>query len=91
MFFIHIIFTIRAKKRDELKKFLTENGIETKIFYKKTIPEQPCMRDFNIPEEDYIIAKNISSKVISLPLSPHISESNIKTIVDKIKEFYASQ
>ncbi len=84
------LFTIRVKKRDELKKFLTENGIETKIFYKKTIPEQPCMKEYNIAEEDYIIAKNISNKVISLPLSPHISEANIKIITNKIKEFYES-
>ncbi len=90
-FHTYNLFTIRVKKRDELKKFLTENGIETKIFYKKTIPEQPCMKNFNISEDDYIIAKNISQKVISLPLSPHISEANIKIIVNKIKEFYATK
>ena len=83
------LFTIRVKRRDELVEFLKNNGIETKIFYKKPIPEQPCMKHFNIPEDDYFIAKNISNKVVSLPLSPHISDSNIKTIVDKIKEFYA--
>ena len=85
------LFTIRVKRRNELKKFLTENGIETKIFYKKTIPEQPCMKEYNIPQDDYIIAKNISQKVISLPLSPHISEANIKIITDKIKEFYGAK
>ncbi len=88
-FHTYNLFTIRVKKRDELRNFLTKNGIETKIFYKKPIPEQPCMKEYNIPEEDYIISKNICSKIISLPLSPHISEANIKTIVDKIKEFYA--
>ncbi len=88
-FHTYNLFTIRVKKRDELKDFLTKSGIETKIFYKIPIPEQPCMKHFNIPEEDYIFAKNISQKVISLPLSPHISEANIKTIAEKIKEFYA--
>ncbi len=88
-FHTYNLFTIRVKKRDELREFLTQNGIETKIFYKKPIPEQPCMKEYNIPEEDYIVSKNICSKIISLPLSPHISEANIKTIVDKIKEFYA--
>ena len=90
-FHTYNLFTIRVKRRNELRKFLTDNGIETRIFYKKTIPEQPCMKDFDIPEEDYLIAKNISKKVISLPLSPHISEANIKTIVEKIKEFYAKK
>jgi len=90
-FHTYNLFTIRVKRRDELQEFLTKNGIETKIFYKKTIPEQPCMKHFKIPEKDYEIAKNISKKVLSLPLSPHISDANIKTIADKIKEFYAKK
>ncbi len=83
------LLTIRAKKRDELKKFLTENGINTGIYYRAPIPEQPAMRFLNVDKDSYFIASNICNQVLSLPLYPNLSEGIVKKIALKIKEFYA--
>jgi dTDP-4-amino-4,6-dideoxygalactose transaminase len=88
-FHTYNLLTIRAKKRDELKKFLNKNGINTGIYYKSTIPEQPAMRFLNVDNDSYFVASNISKQVLSLPLYPNLGEDIIKKITEKIKEFYA--
>ena len=83
------VLTFRVKKRDELQKFLTENGISSGVYYKMAIPDQPAMKFLNVDKEHYFIASNIANQVLSLPLYPNLTEESVKNIVNKIKEFYA--
>ena len=66
-------------KRDELKAYLTDAGIETKIHYTKTLDTQ------NIGK--YTNAETICAKALSLPIYPHLKVTEIDYICDKIKEF----
>ncbi len=84
------LITFVAKKRDELFSYLKDKGISCGIYYKKSIPEQPSLSFLSIPKDSYFIASNIAKQVISLPLYPTLSESSVKDISQKIKEFYAS-
>ncbi len=88
-FHTYNLLTIRVKKRDELKKYLMEQGINTGIYYKSPIPEQPAMRFLEIEKESYFVAHNIAKQVLSLPLYPNLNENTVKKIAKTIKDFYA--
>ena len=69
---------ILIEKRDEIKKWLEAEGIETKIHYSKTLN----------PNETYPMADSFCKKSLSLPIYPFLKTHEIDLICKKIKEFY---
>jgi len=80
------LFVVRTKKRDELKKYLSEHGVPTLIHFPTTIPDQPIFgkkyKNLEIPE-----ARAIVNEVLSLPCHPFMKITEVDYVSDKIKEF----
>lgn len=79
------IFTIRCKRRDELQKYLTENGIQTIIHYPIPPHKQECYKEWN--NLSLPITEQIHNEELSLPMSPMITEDEIKTIVKALNDW----
>jgi dTDP-4-amino-4,6-dideoxygalactose transaminase len=81
------LFVVRTKKREMLQKYLTELGITTAIHY----PSPPHLQSayFGLMEGDLQlpIAEEMAKDVLSLPISPHLSEMEIKLIISSLKNF----
>jgi len=81
----YFFFLILVENRDKLNKYLNENGIETRITYPIPINEQAVFRNFS--NEFFPVAKNVSNKIISLPLHYKLSRDEQDYIIDKINNF----
>lgn len=79
------IFTIRTKKRDELQKYLADNGVQTIIHYPIPPHKQECYREWN--SLLFPITEQIHNEELSLPMSPVITEEEVKTVVKIINEW----
>ena len=66
--------------RDQLKEYLEQQGIETKIHYSQILDP--------IHQGLYPVAENICRQAISLPIYPFLQNEEIDYICEKIKEFY---
>ena len=67
-----------------LRDFLKENGIETRpTFY--PIHTMPI---YNKKYEQHVVAEDIALRGINLPSYPALTEDDVKTICDKIREYY---
>ncbi len=86
-FHLYVIRT-RTKYRDELKNFLEENDINVSIHYPIALPNLEAYKYLNIPEEDYKITNRYQDEILSLPMYPELTASQIEYIVGKIKEFF---
>lgn len=82
-------FVIKAEKRDELRIFLKENGIETKIHYPTLLSEQKILDGRKFLKHDLKNAQKVTKKVLSLPIWPSISEAETLYVCECIKRFYA--
>jgi dTDP-4-amino-4,6-dideoxygalactose transaminase len=74
------LFVIRIKARDQLQKILLDNGIQTLIHYPIPIHKQVCYSNFkslNLP-----ITEMIHDEVLSLPISPVMTNEEIVNIVN---------
>ncbi|MFZ2969882.1 MAG: DegT/DnrJ/EryC1/StrS family aminotransferase [Minisyncoccia bacterium] len=82
-------YTIRvgSGKRDELKKFLTENNIPVMVYYPISLHLQPVMKYLGYKEGDLPESEKASKEVMSLPIYPELSTEEQDIIVGKIKEF----
>ncbi len=79
------IFPIRCKKRDELQKYLAENGVQTLIHYPIPPHKQKCYSEWN--HFSYPITEQIHNEELSLPISQVITDEEIEKIVNLIHDF----
>jgi len=81
------LFVIGTEKRNKLKLFLANQGIQTMIHYPKALPFQPCYSANNYKPEDFPIAYDAQQTILSLPFYPGMSEKQVTYVCDNIKEF----
>lgn len=81
------IFAIRARRRDELEKYLYENGISTNKHYPIPIHMQECYKDLGIKAGELPVAEEISSTELSLPMYYGMKDEEVCFITDTINRF----
>lgn len=78
-------YVIRAKKRDNLFKYLRKRGIETLI--KDPIPnhwqKSLDLRRFRLPNTE-----KFAKEVISLPMYPELTKGQVEYVIDSVRNFY---
>lgn len=79
------IFPIRCKKRNELHKYLTNNGVRTIIHYPIPPHKQECYREWN--NLSFPITEQIHAEELSLPISPVITLEEVEKIIDLVIAF----
>jgi dTDP-4-amino-4,6-dideoxygalactose transaminase len=79
------LFVIRCAKRDLLQKYLFDNGIETMIHYPVPPHKQIAYKEWG---GKYLpVTELIHNEVLSLPISPILSQSDISCVVKALNEF----
>ncbi|XLS29749.1 DegT/DnrJ/EryC1/StrS family aminotransferase [Flavobacteriaceae bacterium M23B6Z8] len=73
--------------RDELAKFLNENGIPCGIYYPIPLHKQKAYLDERYIEADFAVTNALSEQVISLPMHTELDDEQIDFITSKIIEF----
>lgn len=79
------IFPILTEKRDELQKYLTENEVQTIIHYPIPPHKQECYKDWN--HLSFPITERIAREELSLPISPVITDDEVKEVIDLINKW----
>lgn len=79
------VFVVRSDNRDQLQNYLTENGIQTLIHYPIPPHKQEAYKEWN--ELSYPISEKIHQEILSLPISPVMSESEISKIISVLNDF----
>jgi dTDP-4-amino-4,6-dideoxygalactose transaminase len=79
------LFVIRTEKRTELQHYLKENGIETMIHYPIPPHKQKALKEFN--SLSFPITEKIHSEVLSLPMSPVLTEEEVSRIIQVLNQY----
>jgi len=80
-------FIIRVQKRDELKKFLTENEIGNEIYYPVPFHMQECFANLNYNVGDFTESEKASNTSLAIPIYPELIKEQQEYVVQKIREF----
>jgi dTDP-4-amino-4,6-dideoxygalactose transaminase len=76
------LFVIRTPQRDKLQKQLTDQGIQTLIHYPIPPHKQLAYKQWN--NLSFPITEQIHNEVLSLPISPVLSNNEVEIIIEKI-------
>jgi len=81
------IFAVRTEKRNEIEKYLDDNGIGTNIHYPKPMHMQEAYKNLSIKEGAFPIAEKISNEEISLPVWYGMKDEEINYVINKINNW----
>ena len=79
------LFVIRTSRRDELQQYLANNGVQTLIHYPIPPHKQDAYKEWN--ELSLPITEKIHEEVLSLPISPVMSEEEVEKVVSAVNSF----
>lgn len=78
-------FVIRCSKRDQLKSFLKEHGVETMIHYPEAIHKQLAFKEFRA--QQLPVTEQLHNQILSLPLNPVLKMEQVSEISNIINSF----
>lgn len=81
----HYVYVIQTTRRDELKQFLADRGIQTNIHYATTTHLQPAYKKWYSPCP---VAEQTVKEILSLPSWYSMTDTELVYVVDNIKEFF---
>ena len=78
------VFPVRVRNRAELQQYLSDNGIQTVIHYPIPPHRQPAYTEWH--NLSLPITEKIHEEIISLPISPVMTEEEVGKVVDVINK-----
>jgi dTDP-4-amino-4,6-dideoxygalactose transaminase len=77
-----------ATRRNALKKYLSARGIESVVHYPIPFPFVSAFSYLGYTKGDFPQAEKLSQELLSLPLHPFLSQSEVTLIIDALCSFY---
>lgn len=84
------VFQVRAKRRDDLKKYLESFGVETKVHYPIPIHWQKASEYLGYSKGDFPVTDRLAGEILSLPVRENLSLEQVDYISDLVIKFYQS-
>jgi dTDP-4-amino-4,6-dideoxygalactose transaminase len=85
---VYCTFMILAERRDELRGFLAERGIETSVHYPVPIHRQPAAAALKQPAGAFPVAERQAQRFLSLPVHQGLSAEQRQAVADAVRDFY---
>ena len=81
-------YTIRAQRREELQRFLTDRKIGNAVYYPVPLHLQPIYANQGFPAGCLPESEKAAAEVVSLPMFPELRPEQIERVSSVIAEFY---
>lgn len=75
-----------GETRDRLQAALKEKGIPSMVYYPKAMHKQEAFAGYDYRDEDCPNTMKLCATVLSLPMHPYMTDEDIATVVNAIKE-----
>jgi len=87
-FHVYNQYTLRVRRRDELRAFLGARGIGSGVYYPVPLHLQECFAALGGGVGDLPVSEELCRQVLSLPIYPELGEADIQEVAAAIREFY---
>lgn len=81
-------YVVKAQRRDELQRFLDEEGIVSRIYYPVSLHLQRCFSFLGYKEGDFPVSEQLSRETLALPIFPELTMEEQRRIVSAAAKFY---
>ena len=81
-------YALLTEKKEELVKYLSENGIGTGAFYPVPLHLQKAYNSLSYSEGSLPVAESVCKRSVCLPVFPELTEEETEYIIEKLSTFY---
>lgn len=85
---VYHLYVIRAERRDELQQYLAERRIATGLHYPVPLHLQRAYEHLGLSRGTLPVSERCADAILSLPMFPELTESQIARVAEAIREFY---
>ena len=79
------LFVIRTQKREELQRYLLENGIHAMVHYPIPPHQQKAFKNWN--NLSFPVTEKIHNEVLSLPMSTVLTDDEVSLVIEKMNQW----
>ena len=83
------VYALLTQRRDELMKYLGENGVPSIIYYPQPLHLQKLYENYGWKRGDFPVAEKISELILPLPMYPELKDEHVAHVVATIRGFFA--
>jgi dTDP-4-amino-4,6-dideoxygalactose transaminase len=87
---VYHIYAVRSGDRTELQRTLQTHGVQTGIHYPIPVHLQPAHLDLGYRRGDFPESEAAADEVLSLPLYPELTDTQIETVAAAVRETAAA-
>lgn len=87
---VYHLYIVRVERRDELRQFLRDSGIDARIHYPVPVHLQPAAAHLGYAAGDFPVAEGDSRESITLPAHQHLTDEEIEFMIERVRAFYRS-
>lgn len=88
---VYHLYVIRVNDRQGMQKFLSENGIGCGFHYKYPLHLQKAYSHLGYKKGDFPVTEKVMQEIISLPMYPELSQTQMEYVAEKVKQFLGKQ
>jgi len=81
------LYVIRVRDRDGLRKHFETKSIQSGIHYPHPLHLLPAFKELGHREGDFPVAEKLAKEIVSLPMSPELTEEQQQRVADAIRSF----
>jgi dTDP-4-amino-4,6-dideoxygalactose transaminase len=82
-------FIIRVPRRDELRKYLNDNGVGCEVYYPVPLHMQKCFASLGYGPADFPVSVEAAETTLALPIYPELTEEQIRYVAERTVQFLA--
>lgn len=83
---VYAQYTLLVPDRARTQELLKQKGIPTAVHYPIPLNLQPVFHFLNQPEGSFPVAEDVAERVVSLPMSPYLTDEQVDRIADAVLE-----
>lgn len=85
---VYQTYVVQCARRDALRQFLVNNGVEALVHYPVPIHLQPAAKELGYTAGDLPVTMQVCASILSLPLYPGLTEAQQDTVAGCFTKFY---
>jgi dTDP-4-amino-4,6-dideoxygalactose transaminase len=87
---VYHLFVLETDRRDQLRAYLSEEGIETGIHYPIPLHQQPVLQGLGYKAGAFPNAERLAERSLSLPMYPELPLGQLERVATTIRRFFES-
>ncbi|MDB3946448.1 DegT/DnrJ/EryC1/StrS family aminotransferase [Gammaproteobacteria bacterium] len=84
---VYHLYVVKAEKRDQLRSFMLERGIQTGIQYPTPIHRQRYFKKTS-GNPSLPVTNRVAEHIVSLPMYPRLSASDNVTVINELQAYF---